>query len=79
MALAIKLVGALLVTALMIVPAATARRLAGAPEAMALWAAAIAAVAVLAGLLLSLWLDAPPGPAVVLAAVALFAASLARR
>ena len=78
-ALAIQLVGALLVTALMIVPAATARRLAGAPEAMAVWAAAVAAVSVLAGLVLSLWIDAPPGPAVVLAAVALFAASLGRR
>ena len=78
-ALAIQLVGALLVTALMIVPAAAARRLAGAPEAMALWSAAIAAVSVLAGLVASLAIDAPPGPAVVLAAVALFAASLLRR
>ena len=78
-ALAIKLVGALLVTALLIVPASAARRLAGAPEAMALWAAGLAALATLAGLLASLWLDAPPGPAVVLAAVALFGATLVRR
>ena len=77
-ALAIKLVGALLVTALLVVPAATARRLAGGPEAMAALAALVAAMAVGLGLAASVWIDAPPGPAVVLAAVALFGVSLAR-
>ena len=78
-ALAIKLVGALLVTALLVVPAATARRLAGGPEAMAALAALVAALAVGFGLAASVWIDVPPGPGIVLAAVALFGASLLRR
>ena len=72
-ALAIKLVGALLVTALMIVPAAAARRLASGPEAMAGGAAAIGSASVVAGLALSLALDTPAGPSIVVAATLTFA------
>ncbi len=75
-ALAMKLVGILLITALLIIPAATARRLATTPEAMALWAAVIGALAVVAGLAGSLQLDTPTGPSIVVAAALLFALAL---
>ncbi len=79
-AAAMKIVGALLITALMIVPAATARSFARTPEQMAVLAAAIGALAVMGGLSASLTWDTPSGPSVVAVAVTLFAASiLARR
>jgi zinc transport system permease protein len=72
-ALAMKVVGILLVTSLLIVPAAAARRLARTPEAMAVLAAAIGVAAVMLGLAGSLAWDLPTGPAIVAASVALFA------
>ena len=71
--LAMKVVGILLVTSLLIVPAAAARRLARTPEAMAVLAAAIGVAAVVLGLAGSLAWDLPSGPAIVAASVALFA------
>ncbi len=70
--LGMKTVGILLVTALMIIPAAAARRLARTPEQMAIFAAAIGALAVLGGLALSWELDTPAGPSVVVVASSLF-------
>lgn len=78
-AAAMKIVGALLITALMIVPAAAARSFARTPEQMAALAAAIGALAVLGGLMASLTWDTPSGPSVVAVAVAFFAASLLLR
>ncbi len=75
-ALAMKLVGILLITSLLIIPAATARRFARTPEQMALGAALIGAAAVVIGLQGSLHLDTPSGPSIVVAAAAFFAASL---
>ncbi|MBB4264856.1 metal ABC transporter permease [Roseospira visakhapatnamensis] len=75
-AIAMKLVGILLITALLIIPAATARRLAGGPEAMAVVASLVGAVAVVLGLGGSLTLDTPSGPSIVMAAFLLFLASL---
>lgn len=72
-AVGMKLVGILLVVSLLIVPAAAARRLAGTPAQMAALAALAGMVSVAAGLLLSLHLDVPAGPAIVVVAVALFA------
>ncbi len=74
-AVALKVVGALLIAALLIIPAAAARGLARSPEAMALMAAAIGALAALAGLQLSLWQDTPAGPSIIVAASAAFAVS----
>ncbi len=76
-AIAMKIVGILLVTSLMIIPAATARRFAGTPERMALVAALIGAAAVGGGVLGSLEFDTPSGPSVVVAALALFLAGQA--
>jgi zinc transport system permease protein len=72
-AVSIKVVGALLIAAMLIIPAAAARSLARSPEAMAVGAVAIGAVAALAGLLASLWLDTPAGPGIVAVASILFA------
>ena len=75
-ALAMKIVGILLITSLLIIPAAAARRLARTPEQMAVIAALIAAVAVGLGLFGSLALDTPSGPSIVVAATVLFCLSL---
>lgn len=74
-AVAMKVVGVLLVTALLIIPAAAARRLAGSPEQMAVFASLIGVVAAIGGLWLSLATDAPAGPAIVIAAALCFALS----
>ncbi|SFZ84209.1 zinc transport system permease protein [Devosia enhydra] len=75
-AIAMKLVGVLLITSLLIIPAATARRLALTPERMALYAAGIGGLAVVGGLNGSLAFDTPSGPSIVVAALVLFLASL---
>jgi len=74
-AVAFKVVGALLVTAMLIIPAAAARSAARTPEAMAVAAAVIGVMSVLLGLGTSLEADLPAGPAIVVAATALFALS----
>ncbi len=74
-ALAMKIVGVLLVTALVVIPAVTARRLARSPEQMALIAPVFGIVAVASGLTLSLFADTPSGPSIVVAAFALFLAT----
>jgi zinc transport system permease protein len=71
-AMAMKIVGVLLITALLIIPAATARRFARGPEQMAILAAMIGAAAVIAGLFGSLEWDTPSGPSIVVAALGLF-------
>ena len=72
-----KVVGILLVVSLLVIPAAAARRLAGTPETMAVLASLLGCLAVAAGLWLSLSVDVPAGPAIVAAAVAIFAATSA--
>ena len=83
-AVAMKIVGILLVMAFLIVPAVAARPLASTPERMAGIAAIIAVLGVVAGLVLSSKLDTPGGPSIVLmmtllAAFSLLAASRVRR
>ncbi|AVA21882.1 zinc ABC transporter permease subunit ZnuB [Rhizobium sp. LEGMi198b] len=75
-AIAMKIVGILLITALLIIPAATARRFAATPEMMAVFASLIGAVAVVGGLFGSLRYDTPSGPSIVVAALVLFIISL---
>lgn len=71
-AVAMKIVGVLLITALLIIPAATARRVARSPEHMVLLAMAIGMVAVSGGLTMSWHLNSPAGPSVVVSAFAMF-------
>jgi zinc transport system permease protein len=76
-AVAMKVVGILLITSMLILPAAAARRFARTPEVMAALAALAGALAVVGGVGASLRWDLPTGPAIVLTASLLFALSLA--
>ena len=78
-ALSIRVVGSLLISALLIIPAATARGLSRTPERMAGMATLIAGFAVMGGLSASLHLDTPAGPSIVTAAAAIFGLSQAFR
>lgn len=78
-AISMKIVGVLLITALLIIPAATARRLSRSPEQMAVFAGLTGAAAVAAGLAASWYWDWPAGPAIVIAATAAFLLSLGKR
>jgi len=75
-AIAMKIVGIMLITALLIIPAATARRFAASPEKMAVFASLIGALAVVGGLFGSLHYDTPSGPSIVVAALVFFILSL---
>ncbi|MGE7370909.1 zinc ABC transporter permease subunit ZnuB [Neorhizobium sp. NPDC001467] len=75
-AIAMKIVGIMLITALLIIPAATARRFSLAPEGMAILSSLIGVVAVVGGLFGSLTYDTPSGPSIVVAALILFVFSL---
>jgi zinc transport system permease protein len=75
-AIAMKIVGIMLITSLLIIPAATARRFSASPEWMAVFASLIGAVAVVGGLFGSLHYDTPSGPSIVVAALLLFVLSL---
>ncbi len=72
-AVAIKVVGVLLIAAMLIIPAAAARSLARSPETMALAAAAIGAFSAVAGLRSAYVFDTPAGPSIVCVAAILFA------
>lgn len=71
-ALAMKVVGILLVTSLIIIPAAAARPLSRTPEEMAVLAMVLGCVSVAGGLWGSFAFDTPSGPSIVVAAFALF-------
>lgn len=71
-AIAMKMVGVLLITALLIIPAATARRLASSPEKMVMMAIGFGMIAVAGGLSMSWNLDTPAGPSIVVAAFVVF-------
>ena len=71
-AISMKIVGVLLITSMLIFPAAIARRFAGGPEQMALLSALIGVIAVFGGLFGSLHWDTPAGPSIVVAASTFF-------
>lgn len=77
-AIAMKILGILLVMAFLIVPAVAARPLASTPDRMALGAAAISAISVVFGIALSYQYDIPGGgaPCIVLVMTAFAALSL---
>ena len=72
-AVAIKVVGALLITALLIIPAATARSFTRTPESMAFLSVVIGGLAALGGLRIAILLNTPVGPTIVCVAAAFFA------
>lgn len=71
-AVAMKIVGVLLITSLMVIPAAAARRLSRTPESMALLSSVLGCIAVLLGIFSSVQWDTATGPSIVLAAATLF-------
>jgi zinc transport system permease protein len=71
-AVALKVVGILLITALLIIPAATARLFSKSPKQMVLMSVFIAVIAVVLGLYSSLNWDFPTGPAIVVSASLVF-------
>lgn len=73
--LAMKVVGILLVTSLLIIPAAAARQLSTTPEQMGVLAAICGCLSVVGGLWGSATYDTPSGPSIVVAALILFVAT----
>ena len=71
-AITMKIVGVLLITSMLIFPAAIARRFASGPEQMAILSAMIGIIAVFGGLFASLQWDTPAGPSIVAAASVFF-------
>jgi zinc transport system permease protein len=70
--ISMKIVGVLLITSMLLIPAAVARRFSRTPEQMALFAALAGMLAVVIGLAGSWYLDTPAGPTIVVAAALLF-------
>lgn len=71
-AFAMKVIGALLITSLMIIPAAAARNIARSPVQMALYSMGVGMLSVIMGIMTSSLWDLPAGPSIVLAALILF-------
>jgi len=71
-ALSMKIVGVLLVTSLLIIPAAAARRLSSSPEQMLGYSILIGCLSILSGLVLSYQVDLPTGPSIVTTATIIF-------
>ncbi|MDG2951821.1 zinc ABC transporter permease subunit ZnuB [Exercitatus varius] len=78
-ALSMKFVGALIITSLLIIPAATARRFARTPEMMAIIAVFVSMIAVSMGLMLSAFYNTAAGPSVVICSACLFLLSLIKK
>ena len=75
-AVSMKIVGVLLITALLIIPAAAARRFSKSPEQMTLIAVVIGVFSVWLGLSGSLEFDTPAGPSIVVATLSFFIFSI---
>lgn len=71
-AVSMKIVGVLLITSLLIIPPAAARRLAHTPEQMAYVASLIGALSIVIGLFTAFYLDTPAGPSIVVVATIIF-------
>ncbi|PKM29932.1 MAG: zinc ABC transporter permease [Gammaproteobacteria bacterium HGW-Gammaproteobacteria-11] len=76
-AVAMKIVGVLLITSLLIIPPAAAQRHARTPEQMALGASLLGCLAVVGGLSMSWYLDTPAGPSIVVCAAGIFMLAMA--
>ena len=71
-AFSLKIVGVLLISALLVIPAASARQITSAPETTAILASLLGCLAVTGGLSASLYSDLPSGPAIVSLALVMF-------
>ena len=75
-ALSIKMIGALLITGLLLIPAATARSLSSNPRQMVILSILVGIISVILGLFSSLELNTASGPSIIVAALVLFILSL---
>ncbi len=71
-AFAIKIVGVLLISAILIIPAAIARQLSYSPTMMVIIAGLFSITTCMVGLLGSFWFDLPAGPTIVIALLLIF-------
>ena len=71
-AISLQIVGILLITSMLIIPAATARQISSSPEMMAVIAILCGIIAVFSGIFGSMWLDIPSGPAIVASGTVIF-------
>jgi len=74
-AISMKIIGVLLITSMLIIPPATARRFSQSPEQMVVLAALIGCISVVLGLAASWHWDTPAGPSIVVAASLMFVIS----
>jgi zinc transport system permease protein len=75
-AISIKMIGALLITGLLLIPAATARSLSSNPRQMVIISILVGIISVILGLFSSLELNTASGPSIIVAALVLFILSL---
>ena len=75
-AISIKMIGALLITGLLLIPAATARSLSNNPRQMVILSILVGIASVIIGLFSSLELNTASGPSIIVAALVLFILSL---
>jgi len=75
-AISIKMIGALLITGLLLIPAATARSLSSNPRQMVILSILVGIISVILGLFSSLELNTASGPSIIVAALVLFILSL---
>lgn len=71
-AIAIKILGALLISAMLLIPTSAARSFAKTPAQMVAWSTAFSAISGIGGLWMSFTLDTPAGPSIVVFAAGLF-------
>ena len=75
-ALSIKMIGALLITGLLLIPAAIARNISSSPRQMVIISTLAGVVSVIAGLFVSLEINTSSGPSIIVVALLLFIISL---
>lgn len=78
-AIGMRVVGVLLITSLLIIPAATARQHSKSPEQMAIFASLTGCVAVVLGITASAYSNVPTGPTIVLSCSVLFILTLFKK
>ena len=71
-AVAMKIVGIMLIISMLIIPPATARRFSRTPEQMAVYAVLVGCLSVIGGLTASATIDTPAGPSIVVFSMILF-------
>ena len=77
-AISIKMVGLLLITGMLIIPAAMARNISDSPQKMVIFSIIGGLLSVIIGLFSSLELNSPSGPSIITAALVLFILSLTK-